>query len=137
MFVELARIMGLYSSEENQTSVSITVSPVSSKLGTVMVTIVPMPHKEGGDPALKTPLSVCGKPEQLDTDLGEALSVYAQDYLTMAEALQQASQQMAEAAKAAKKAADEKKAATKPKKEEPPKAPALFGNDAPVEGEDS
>ena len=111
MFVELMPMLA-------GRTVLITVAREDDK--TLRVCIIPR-AKEGENPALATPLSYTGTPEELDTELGKHLVGYVECHTQLGSTLAQAKAEMDAAAKAAqeearKKAVDRSKRAT----EKPP-----------------
>jgi PRTRC genetic system protein E len=115
----------------------------------VRVCIIPKKAKEDENPALTTPLSYTGTPEELDAELGRHLANYVECHTQLGSTLAQAKAEMEAAAKAAqeevrKKAAERgKKAADKPvtTADSAPAAPAtppppatmtLFGGSQPA-----
>ena len=112
MFVEL---MPLRSGR----TVMITVARVDDK--TLRVNVIPTTKSgENENPALTTPLSYTGTPEELDGELAKQLASYVECHRELGSTLAQAKAEMDAAAKAAqeeaRKKADErrKKAAEKP-----------------------
>jgi len=96
-------------------TVLITVAKVDDK--TLRVNVIP--HGKADDnPALSTPLTFTGSPEELDAELGKHLAGYVQTHQQTANTLAEAKATMEAAAKAAqeetkRKAEDRKKAAQK------------------------
>ena len=109
MFVELMPLLA-------GRTVLITVAKVDDK--TLRVNVIP--HGEAGDnPALSTPLTYTGPPEELDAELGKHLAGYVQTHQQTASTLAEAKATMEGAAKAAqeeakRKAEERKKATQKP-----------------------
>jgi PRTRC genetic system protein E len=106
MFVELMPLLA-------GRTVLITVAKVDDK--TLRVNVIP--HGKADDnPALSTPLTYTGPPEELDAELGKHLAGYAQTHQQTASTLAEAKATMEAAAKAAqeeaKRKADERKKAT-------------------------
>ena len=106
MFVELMPLLA-------GRTVLITVAKVDDK--TLRVNVIP--HGEAGDnPALSTPLTYTGSPEELDAELGKHLAGYVQTHQQTGSTLAEAKATMEAAAKAAqeeaKRKADERKKAT-------------------------
>jgi PRTRC genetic system protein E len=94
-------------------TVLITVAKVDDK--TLRVNVIP--HGKADDnPALSTPLTYTGPPEELDAELGKHLAGYVQTHTQTASTLAEAKATMEAAAKAAqeeaKRKADERKKAT-------------------------
>jgi PRTRC genetic system protein E len=97
-------------------TVLITVAKVDDK--TLRVNVIPH-AKADENPALTTPLTYTGSPEELDAELGKHLAGYVQTHQQAASALAEAKATMEAAAKAAqeeakRKAEERKKAAQKP-----------------------
>src|ERR1039457_348470 len=91
-------------------TVLITVAKVDDK--TLRVNVIP--HGKADDnPALSTPLTCTGSPEELDAELGKHLAGYVQTHQQTASTLAEAKAAMEAAAKAAqeeaKRKADERK----------------------------
>jgi PRTRC genetic system protein E len=106
MFVELMPLLA-------GRTVLITVAKVDDK--TLRVNVIP--HGKADDnPALSTPLTYTGSPEELDAELGKHLAGYVQIHQQTASTLAEAKATMEAAAKAtqeeAKRKADERKKAT-------------------------
>src|SRR5271157_5142531 len=92
-------------------TVLITVAKVDDK--TLRVNVIP--HGKADDnPALSTPLSYTGPPEELDAELGKHLAGYVQTHQQTASTLAEAKATMEAAAKAAQEEAKRKKATQKP-----------------------
>jgi len=97
-------------------TVLITVPKVDDK--TLRVNVIP--HGKADDnPALSTPLTYTGSPEELDAELGKHLAGYVQTHQQTASTLAEAKATMEAAAKAAqeeakRKAEEHKKATHKP-----------------------
>jgi PRTRC genetic system protein E len=92
-------------------TVLITVAKVDDK--TLRVNVIP-PGKADDNPALSTPLSYTGPPEELDAELGKHLAGYVQTHQQTASTLAEAKATMEAAAKAAQEEAKRKKATQKP-----------------------
>ena len=91
-------------------TVLITVAKVDDK--TLRVNVIP--HGKADDnPALTTPLTYTGSPEELDTELGKHLAGYVQTHQQTASTLAEAKATMEAAAKAAQEEAKRKKATVK------------------------
>jgi PRTRC genetic system protein E len=98
-------------------TVLITVAKVDDK--TLRVNVIPTQAKADENPALSTPLTYTGPPEELDTQLGKHLAGYVQSHQQTASTLAEARATMEAAAKAAqeeakRKAEERKKAIQKP-----------------------
>jgi PRTRC genetic system protein E len=97
-------------------TVLITVAKVDDK--TLRVNVIP--HGKADDnPALSTPLTFTGSPEELDAELGKDLAGYVQTHQQTASTLAEAKATMEVAARAAqedakRKAEERRKAAQKP-----------------------
>jgi len=113
MFVELMPLLA-------GRTVLITVARENEK--TVRVCVIPKKVKEDDHPALTTPLSYTGTPEELDAELGKHLASYVECHTQLGSTLAQAKAEMEAAAKAAQEEA-RKKAAERNKKSAE-KAPA-------------
>ena len=112
MFVELMPLLA-------GRTVMITVARVDDK--TLRVNVIPTTKPgENENPALTTPLSYTGTPEELDAELAKQLASYVECHRKLGSTLAQAKAEMDAAAKAAqeeaRKKAEErrKKAAEKP-----------------------
>lgn len=98
-------------------TVLITVAKVDDK--TLRVNVIPAQAKADENPALTTPLTYTGSPEELDAELGKHLAGYVQTHQQTASTLAEAKVTMEAAAKAAQeeakqKAEERRKAAHKP-----------------------
>ena len=103
MFVELMPLLA-------GRTVLITVATVDDK--TLRVNIIP--HGKADDnPALSTPLTCTGSPEELDAELGKHLAGYVQTHQQTASTLAEAKATLEAAAKAAQEEARRKKATVK------------------------
>ena len=103
MFVELMPLLA-------GRTVLITVAKVDDK--TLRVNVIP--HGKADDnPALSTPLTYTGSPEELDAELGKHLAGYVQTHQQTASTLAEAKATMEAAAKAAQEEAKRKKATVK------------------------
>ena len=103
MFVELMPLLA-------GRTVLITVAKVDDK--TLRVNVIP--HGKADDnPALSTPLTCTGTPEELDAELGKHLAGYVQTHQQTASSLAEAKATMEAAAKAAQEEAKRKKATVK------------------------
>ena len=110
MFVELMPLLA-------GRTVLITVAKVDDK--TLRVNVIPTQAKADENPALTTPLTYTGRPEELDAELGKHLAGYVQTHQQTASTLAEAKATMEAAAKAAqeeakRKAEERKKATQKP-----------------------
>jgi len=109
-------------------TVLITVARVDDK--TLRVNIVPAQAKADENPALATPLTYTGSPEELDAELGKHLASYVQVHQQTASSLAEAKASMEAVAKAAqqeearRKAEERKKAAQKAPDKSVPAVPA-------------
>jgi len=98
MFVELMPLLA-------GRTVLITVAKVDDK--TLRVNVIP--HGKADDnPALSTPLTYTGSPEELDAELGKHLAGYVQTHQQTASTLAEAKATMEAAAKAAQEEAKRK-----------------------------
>ena len=77
---------------------------------TLRVNIVPKQTTENENPALTTPLSYTGTPEELDAELGKHLASYVECHTQLGSTLAQAKSEMEAAAKAAQEEARRKAA---------------------------
>jgi PRTRC genetic system protein E len=98
-------------------TVLITVAKVDDK--TLRVNVIPTQAKADENPALSTPLTYTGSPEELDAELGKHLAGYVQTHQQAASTLAEAKATMEAAAKAAqeeakRRAEQRKKASQKP-----------------------
>jgi len=98
-------------------TVLITVAKVDDH--TLRVNVIPAQAKADENPALTTPLTFIGSPEELDAELGKHLAGYVQSHQQTASTLAEAKATMEAAAKAAqeeakRKAEERRKAAQKP-----------------------
>jgi len=98
-------------------TVLITVAKVDDK--TLRVNVIPTQAKADENPALTTPLTYTGPPEELDAELGKHLAGYVQTHRQTASTLAEAKATLEAAAKAAqdeakRKAEERKKAIQKP-----------------------
>ncbi|MGO8733488.1 MAG: PRTRC system protein E [Terriglobia bacterium] len=110
MFVELMPLLA-------GRTVLITVAKVDDK--TLRVNVIPALAKADENPALTTPLTYTGSPEELDAQLGKHLAGYVQTHQQTASTLTEAKATMEAAAKAAqeeakRKAEERKKVTQKP-----------------------
>ena len=104
MFVELMPLLA-------GRTVLITVAKVDDK--TLRVNVIPALAKADDNPALSTPLTYTGSPEELDAELGKHLAGYVQTHQQTASTLAEAKATMEAAAKAAQEEARRKKATVK------------------------
>jgi PRTRC genetic system protein E len=93
VFVELMPLLG-------ERTVMITVSRVNQNF--IRVNFIPSRKKEDENPALATPLSFSGTPEELDRELGINLASYVEENLHLQTTLAEAKSEMEAAAKAAR-----------------------------------
>ncbi len=115
-------------------TVLMTVAKVDDK--TLRVNVIPVLGKADENPALTTPLTYTGSPEELDAELGNHLAGYVQTHQQTASTLAEAKATMEAAAKAAqeeaKRKAEERKKATQ--KAVTASAPAsVAAHEAPTE----
>ena len=107
MFVELMPLLA-------GRTVLITVAKVDDK--TIRVNVIPALAKADENPALTTPLTFTGPPEELDAELGKHLAGYVQTHQQAASTLAEAKATLEAAAKAAqeeaKRKAEERKKVT-------------------------
>lgn len=139
MFVELMPLLA-------GRTVLITVAREDEK--TLRVCVIPKKAKEDDNPALTTPLSYTGTPEELDAELGKHLASYVECHTQLGSTLAQAKAEMEAAAKTAqeearkksaernkkpaeKAAADDNSAA--PQQTAPAASSTLFGGGTPAE----
>ena len=106
MFVELMPLLG-------GRTVMITVAREDERI--VRLHIIPKKMKDDENPALSTPLSYTGTPEELDAELGQHLASYVECHTQLGSTLAQAKAEMETAAKAVQEEA-RKKAAERVKK---------------------
>ena len=109
MFVELMPLLA-------GRTVLITVAKVDDK--TIRVNVIPALAKADENPALTTPLTYTGSPEELDAELGKHLAGYVQIHQQTTSTLAEAKATLEAAAKAAqdeakRKAEERRKAAQK------------------------
>ena len=103
MFVELMPLLAGH-------TVLITVAKVDDN--TLRVNVIPH-GKPDDNPALSTPLTFTGSPEELDVELGKHLASYVQTHQQTASTLAEAKATLEAAAKAAQEEAKRKKATVK------------------------
>ncbi len=99
MFVELMPLLA-------GRTVLITVAKVDDK--TLRVNVIPTQAKADENPALATPLTYTGPPEELDAELGKHLAGYVQTHQQTASTLAEAKATMEAAAIAAQEEAKRK-----------------------------
>ena len=99
MFVELMPLLA-------GRTVLITVTKVGDR--TLRVNVIPTHAKPDENPALTTPLTYTGPPEELDAELGKHLAGYVQTHQQTASTLAEAKATMEAAAKAAQEEAKRK-----------------------------
>ena len=122
MFVELMPLLA-------GRTVLITVAKVDDK--TLRVNVIPH-AKADENPALTTPLTYTGSPEELDAELGKHLAGYVQIHQQTASTLAEAKATMEAAAKAAQEEA-KRKAEERKKATQKPSATATPAPSAPAE----
>jgi len=93
VFIELMPLL-------DQRAVMITVSRVNQH--SIRVNFIPSRKKEDENPALATPLSFSGTPQELDRELGTSLASYVEENLRLQTTLVEAKSEMEAAAKAAR-----------------------------------
>jgi PRTRC genetic system protein E len=99
-------------------TVLITVAKVDDK--TIRVNVIPTQAKADENPALTTPLTYTGTPEELDAQLGKHLAGYVQTHQQTASTLAEAKATMNAAAKAAQEEAKRKTEERKKATQKPP-----------------
>jgi PRTRC genetic system protein E len=107
----------------------ITVAREDEK--TLRVNVIPKRVKEDENPALSTPLSYTGTPEELDAELGKHLASYVECHAQLGSTLAQAKAEMEAAAKAA--TADSNPAAPAQAADGAAGSNTLFGGPTPAE----
>jgi PRTRC genetic system protein E len=112
-------------------TVLITVAKVDDK--TIRVNVIPTQAKADDNPALTTPLSYTGSPEELDAQLGKHLAGYVQTHRQTASTLAEAKATMEAAAKAAQEEAKRKRATQKPPATATTAEPASSASSTPAE----
>ena len=122
MFVELMPLLA-------GRTVLITVAKVDDK--TLRVNVIPH-AKADENPALTTPLTFTGSPEELDAELGKHLAGYVQSHQQTASTLAEARATMEAAAKVAQEEA-KRKAEERKKAIQKPSATATPASSAPAE----
>ncbi len=123
MFVELMPLLA-------GRTVLITVAKVDDK--TLRVNVIPTQAKADENPALTTPLTFTGPPEELDAELCRHLAGYVQTHQQTASTLAEAKATMEAAAKAAQEEA-KRKAEERKKAIQKPSATATPASSAPAE----
>ena len=123
MFVELMPLLA-------GRTVLITVAKVDDK--TLRVNVIPALAKADDNPALSTPLTYTGSPEELDAELGKHLAGYVQTHQQTASTLAEAKATMEAAAKVAQEEA-KRKAEERKKAIQKPSATATPASSAPAE----
>ena len=119
MFVELMPLLA-------GRTVLITVAKVDDE--TLRVNVIP--HGKADDnPALSTPLTYTGSPEELDAELGKHLAGYVQTYQQTASTLAEAKVTLEAAAKAAQ---EEAKRKAEERKKTTVKSPTTAASEAPL-----
>jgi len=114
MFVELMPMLA-------GRTVMITVAREDDK--TLGVNVLPTKSGERENPALATPLSCTGTPEELDAELGRELAGYVECHQALGSTLAAAKAEMEAAAKAAQEEARKKNEERKKKAEKPTDKP--------------
>jgi len=114
MFVELMPLLA-------GRTVMITVAREDEK--TLRVNVLPTKSGDGENPALTTPLSYTGTPEELDAELGRELAGYVECHRALSSTLAAAKAEMDAAAKAAQEEAKKKAEERKKKSEKPTDKP--------------
>ena len=128
MFVELMPLLA-------GRTVMITVAREDEK--TIRANVIPKKVKDDENPALTTPLSYTGTPEELDAELGKHLASYVECHSQLGSTLAQAKAEMEAAAKAAQEES-RKKSAERNKKSTEKTVAAPSGNSAtPSQPEDA
>lgn len=115
MFVELMPLLA-------GRTVMITVAREDEK--TLRVNVLPTKSGDGENPALTTPLSYTGTPEELDAELGPELAGYVECHRVLGSTLAEVKAEMDAAAKAAQEEARKKSEERKKKAEKPADKPA-------------
>ena len=100
----------------------ITVAREDDK--TLRVNVLPKNSGDSENPALTTPLSYTGTPEELDTELGRELAGYGECHRALGSTLAAAKAEMDAAAKAAQEEVRKKTEERKKKAEKPTDRPA-------------
>ncbi len=87
-------------------SVCIMASRIDNEI--IRVIVLPKLTREGENPALSTPLSFTGTPQELDAEFGQQLATYVSSHVSLGSTLAEATAQMEAAAKAAREEAKRK-----------------------------
>jgi PRTRC genetic system protein E len=103
-------------------TVLITVAKADDK--TLRVNVIPVLGKADENPALTTPLTYTGSPEELDAELGKHLAGYVQIHQQTASTLADAKATMEAAAKVAQEEAKRKAEERKKSTPKPPSTPS-------------
>ena len=127
MFVELMPLLA-------GRTVMITVAREDEK--TLRVNVIPKKVHDDENPALTTPLSYTGIPEELDAELGKHLASYVECHTQLGSTLDQAKAEMEAAAKAAQEQARKKSAERNKKPTEKSAAAAGGSTTTPVQPAD-
>lgn len=128
MFVELMPLLA-------GRTVMITVAREDEKA--LRVNVIPKKVKEDENPALTTPLSYTGTPEELDAELAKHLASYVECHTQLGSTLAQAKAEMEAAAKAAQEEARKKSAERNKKPVEKAPAATTGNSDAPEKTADT
>jgi PRTRC genetic system protein E len=133
MFVELMPLLA-------GRTVLITVAKLDDR--TLRVNVIPALAKADENPALTTPLTYTGPPEELDAELGKHLAGYVQTHQQTASTLAEAKATMEAAAKVAqeeakRKAEERRKAIQKPPATAPTVEPASSAFPTPTDAQPS
>ncbi len=126
MFTELKEMA-------KSTSINIMISAEPEEK--LRVIVMPKAAKEGENPALSTPLSLVGTPEELDEKFASIITGYTASRTSLAESLS-AAQAVMEAAKADAAKTAAKKTASKPTEKAKPSA-ATTSDSEPDEEKES
>src|SRR2546422_10781901 len=110
-------------------TVLITVARLDDK--TLRVNIVPAQARADDNPALTTPLSYTGSPEELDTELGKHLATYVDSHLALGSTLAEAKAEMDAATKAARQKVKTTQQAPQQNADPPSQAAGEEGREAP------
>jgi PRTRC genetic system protein E len=111
-------------------TVLITVAKVDDH--TLRVNVIPTQAKADENPALSTPLTFTGTPEELDAELGKHLAGYVQTHQQSTNTLAEAKATMEAAAKAAQEES-KRKAEERKKTTQKPSATATPASSTPAE----
>ncbi|HEV2416499.1 MAG TPA: PRTRC system protein E [Terriglobia bacterium] len=101
----------------------------------IHATVVPKRIKESDNPALSTPLTVTGTPEELDRELPRVLTEYIETHQRLSTTLAQAKAEMEATAKAAQEEAKRKSDERRKAKSPSSAAPALAEAATPAKTE--